>query len=288
MGFRLAYKRQFTRLIAALVMGLIPVLIAVWWKTESGGMEQVIATDLFQGWSFSQFYQTEFSSGEGNFSFIFPNILFNVSSMVHPGTLFFGVVLLPFALKNLNNNTVRIIVAISFLLYAFFLSGFPVQNTRLMTFTYPLVVVFLFPGFIEFLNWLKSKRISITFLFATSLIIQIALCARAMQPSIVHNHFEEELANWVRENYTSKTIYTSDYSKLFDVYETGNPVVQIYTASLNNFENDAIFIFKKSSSEFKLKGTVPLQNWQLAQDYMKVEEEKCWSNGWCVYSLKSQ
>jgi hypothetical protein len=109
-----------------------------------------------------------------------------------------------------------------------------------------------------------------------------------MQPSIVHNHFEEELANWVRENYTSKTIYTSDYSKLFDVYETGNPVVQIYTASLNNFENDAIFIFKKSSSEFKLKGTVPLQNWQLAQDYMKVEEEKCWSNGWCVYSLKSQ
>ncbi|MFT4680519.1 MAG: hypothetical protein ACI9YU_000347 [Flavobacteriales bacterium] len=288
MGFRLIRKGQFTRLLAGTIVGLVPVLVAVWWKTKSGGMEQVMSADLLQNWSVSQLFQTEFSRDEGNFSFMFPNILFNLSALVHPGTVFFGVLLLPFAFKKLKNNTARLLAAISFLIYALFLSGVPVQNTRLMTFSYPLLVMISFPGFVELTNWIKSKRIPTTLLFTACLIVQIALCARAMQPSIVHNHFEEELANWVRENHTSKTIYTSDYPQLFDVYETGNPVVQTYTVLLNSFEDDAIFIFNQSSSEFKLKGTVPLQNWLLAQNLMQVEEEKGWSNGWCVYSLKSR
>jgi hypothetical protein len=288
MGFRLLKMGQLTRLLAGIIMGFVPVLVAVWWKTESGGMEQVMSADLLQNWSFSHLLQTEFNRDEGSFSFMFPNILFNLSATVHPGTVFFGGLLLPFAFKNLMDNTARLLAAISFLIYVLFLSGVPVQNARLMTFTYPLLVVFLFPGFIELTNWLRSKRIPTTLLLGASLFVQVALCGRAMQPSIVHNHFEEALANYVATNHSSNTIYTSDYSQLFDVYETGNPVHQIFQEPVNSFEIGSVFIFNESLAEFKLQGTMPLQNWEAANRLVKVEEEKCWPNGWCVYSLKSR
>jgi hypothetical protein len=287
-AFQLLSRGQFKRLVTVLLVGLVPLSMAIWWKLTSGGMENVLTIDLIQDWSVFHFFQSDFSTFDTNSKFTLPNLLFNLSVWVHPGTLFLGAILFPLSFRNLRNDSVRTLLLISILLYAFFLSGIPFQNSRVATFTFPLIVVFLFPGFARFTEWLKLKPIPKRYLLFAVPVIQVALCSRAMKPSISHNLFERELAAWIETNYASKTVYTSSYSQLFEVYETGNRVVQIFDAPVNAFEDDAIFIFNQSWANFKLKGTMPLQNWESAQNLMKVEEEKCWPNGWCVYSLKSR
>jgi hypothetical protein len=286
--FRLLANKQLGRFAMGLMVGLTPILLAIWWMLGSGGIHNDIQNLLQNDWSITNFVRTEFHRGDTNSNFILPNLLFNLSAFVHPGTLFFGVFLLPFAFKGLKTDLFRLLVLSTILIYGLFLSGIPFQNSRVMTFTYPLIVMFLVPAFLRFSEWLKSKNLPLKTVFFLAVVFQTGLCARAMQPSILYNQFERELAAWIASEFPKTTVYTSSYSQLFDVYETGNSVVQIYDQPISFFEDGAIFIFNESLADFKLQGTMPLKNWEAANNLMKVEKQKCWTNGWCVYSLSSK
>ncbi|MGB0369238.1 MAG: hypothetical protein ACPGD8_07515 [Flavobacteriales bacterium] len=273
---------------AGIVVGAIPISLAIWWKITSGGMETVLGIDLIQNWHISNFWQSEFSTSDTNSKFLFSNILFSLSPFVHPGTLFFGAVLLSLTITRISKDRFRFLLAISILLYACFLAGVPFQNSRVATFTFPLIVMVYLDGFERLTGWLVEKNLPRKSILFVAVIVQLGLCARAMSPSISNNHFEQELASWVQTNGSDKTVYTSDYLQLFDVYETNNQTISIYESEITDFENESIFIFNPSMASVKLKGTMPLQNWEEAQGQMHVNELKCWENGWCVYSLNAK
>ncbi len=283
--FKLMNGRQYTTFFLALLIGLIPVSAAIFWKQSSGGMENVLSLDLIRNWSVLHLFQTEFTTSDNNTNYLLPNLLFNLSTWVHPGTLFFGVLLLPFSFSVLRKDQFRILLLFSIFIYAIFLSGIPFQNTRVATFTYPPLVVFFFQGFIKLVDRLRSKANHLSYLFFVVLFIQIGLCVKAMVPSIASNRFEQQLARWIEGHHPQKTVYTSSYSQLFDVYRTGNPVVQIYDNELTTFQNNSVFIFNGSWAEFKLKGTIPLRNWETANRLMRVDQDKCWPEGWCTYNV---
>ena len=287
-GFRLLAAKQFGRLTAGIVVGSIPLLLAICWKLNAGGMSQVFGNDLIQDWSFIHFFQSQFSRSGGVFSYTVPNLLYNASLALHPGTLFFGIVLLPFSGVGLRSDVFRLLLLISVLGYLVFLSGIPFQNARVMTFTYPLVVMFFAPGFIKAELWSRALNVPVRPVFAMCLIVQWGLCVRAMQPSVNANHFEREMAQWIAVEFPQRLVYTDAYSQLFEVYRTGHSVGQIYGAPVQTFAEGSLFIFNPSLADFKLQGTMTLQNWQFANEHMQVKEEKCWPNGWCVYSLMAK
>lgn len=287
-GFRLLSKGQLSRLVIGLLVAGVPLSMAAWWKLESGGMQTVLDIDLIQNWHFSNLFKSEFHTSDTNSKFLLPNLVFNLNPFIHPGTVFFGAILLLPSVASFKKGSFNLLLIGSILLYACLLSGVPFQNTRVATFTYPLIVIFLFSGFVKLCSWLRAKNIPLKLVLIFSLVIQLGLCARALQPSISYNHFEQELATWIQQNCATKTVYTSSYSQLFDVYETSNSVVQIFDSELNEFEDGSVFIFNKTWANFKLKGTTPLRNWEKAQSLMQITELKCWKNGWCVYSLESK
>jgi hypothetical protein len=286
-GFRLLSRSQFKRLITGLLVGLILIFTAVYWKLNTGGIESGIQTVILHDWSFSNFLGTEFHRADTNSSFLLPNVLFNLSVFSHPGTFFCGIALLPFSVKGLKTNTFGLLLLGSIIIYALFLAGIPFQNSRVMSFAFPLVVMFFFPAFLRLILLFNSKQIPVKIVLTVCFLVQITLSARAMQPSVLNCQFEDELVNYVSKEFPNQTVYTSSYSQLFEVFETGNPVHQIFDEPVNSFQNSSIFIFNESLVEFKLQGTMPLQNWESVNRLMKVEKQKCWSNGWCVYSVKS-
>ena len=286
--FNLIRRRQVSRIAVGLMAGMIPILLAIWWKLQTVGLGNVITNGLIYDWSLSNFFKTEFHRPDTNSQFILPNILYNLSIALQPGTMFIGIVLLPFLPASIRKNTYSNLLFASVLIYAIFLSGIPFQNSRVMSFSFPLVVMLFAPAFFQLILCLTSKNISLRIFVPLCLILQTALTARAMHPSIAYSSFEVELANWVKQNYPGETVYTSAYSQLFEAYETGNPVVQIYQSEVGKFEDGSVFIFNESWAAFKLKETMQLSNWESANNQMSVEKQKCWENGWCVYSLNSK
>ena len=287
-GVHLLSKQQFGRVGLAFLVGLIPVSAAIWWKLESGGINSDIQTVILQNWSFTNFFQSEFQSADTHSKFLLPNLIFNFSTAIHPGTLFWGIALIPFSLNGLKEDKFRLLILVSVIIYALFLSGIPFQNSRVMTFSYPLIVMFLFPAFLSFIAWIKSKKLPLKVALLITVIVQIGLCVRALQPSIEYSRFESVLVSWVQSNHPKATIYTSAYSQLFPAHRTENVIVQTFDSVLSSYEENSILIFNESLIDFKIKHTIPHQNWKKANELMLVEEEKCWPNGWCVYSLKSR
>lgn len=285
-GFRLMSKRQFGKFVVGLLPGLIPLSFAILWKLKTGGINNDIQNVILEGLRFSNFLKTEFHNADGSSSYMLPNLLFNLSVAIHPGTFFLGLALLPFSFTGLKRDRFRLILLTSILVYALFLSGIPFQNSRVMTFSFPLVVMFLYPAFLRLTSLFESKKAPLKVVFSLCVFVQIALCARAMQPSVSYNYFERELVSWVETTCAAKVIYTSSYSQLFDVYNTGNPLMEIFNTRYSSFEDNSVFIFNEALIEGKIKQTVPHQNWEQANKLMSVEKEKCWSNGWCIYALQ--
>lgn len=284
--YRLITQRLFFGLIMGFVVASIPISLAIWWKTDSMGVYGVTENELFQQWNPTNFFRSEFQLADTNSRFLFPNLLFNLSAAIHPGAIFFGAILLPFSFNGLRQSPFRIIILLAFLTYAIFLSGVPFQNSRVMIFTFPLIVIFMSFGFQSLLDRLEAKRIPVKLAFIICILTQTSLCVRAMQPSIKMNRFERELADWVIKNHPEKAVYTSEYSQLFDAYETGNSVVLTFGEAVLSFEDNSIFIFNESMMDFKIKGTMPHHNWENANRIMLVQKEMSWPNGWSVYSMK--
>lgn len=287
-AYTLVVNKQIKQLMLGLTAGLIPVAFAAIWKLSSGGVADAIQSVILNDWSVQNFFKTEFQRPDTNSSFLLPNILFNLSVFVHPGTLIYGIILLPLTFKNFRKDAFQSLLLVSILIYVIFLSGIPFQNSRVLVFAYPLVVMLVAPAYAQAIAWLESKNLPVKLVFAFCAMLQMGLCARAMQPSVEHGLFERELASWVSQNAAGKTIYTSWFSQIFEAYETGNPVIHIFNSEVKEFEPNSIIIFNEAWADFKLKETAPLRNWNRAKQTMRVEEQKCWPNGWCVYTVVSK
>lgn len=286
-GYTLLSSRKFGILMIGLLAGSVILIPAIAWKWQ--WVEIWASANNFDGlydWSVSNFFRAEFHRKDSFTSHLLPNILFNLSAWLHPGLLLFTVVLFPF-LPNRAMTTFRWTILYSILAYILFLSGVPFQNSRVLTFIFPLILIFMAPAFGKFVELMNCQRFPIKSLFAIALVIQVGLTARALKPSVELAQFENELVDWIGSDHPTKTIYTSAFSQLFDAHETGNPTVQVFDSKVVEFQTGGLYIFNHGWSK-KLEGTMVMENWNRANSSMNVAEHRCWPNGWCVYQLSEK
>jgi len=281
--------RNWKLLSIMVLIGAIILFPAIWWKWEMMAKHaNSVSFDGILDWRFSNYFKSGFLRRDGQSHYFLPNILFNFSLFIHPGTVFFGVALLPFIMGSVRKYTVFAVILFSVILYSLFLSGIPFQNSRVMTFTFPLVVILYAPGYRVLVDKIRAMNINLKWVFSIALIIQAGLCARAMKPSVLSQRMDLELVDHINKEHPGKTVYTFAFSQIFDAYRTGNPVVNTFNIEQLEFHKDAVYIFNPDLIDTKLAGTMPHTNWVKANSRMTLTNTKCWPDGWCVYSMNEK
>lgn len=280
-------QKKWKATLTAIIVAAIPISLAIIWKLNSGGIDSNISKVIFTEWSASNFFERVFIRPSNKTTYFLPNLLFNLSVFVHPGTLLLGfpalLFLRPFQLKG-----TQFTMLISVLGYAVFLSGLPFQNSRVLSFALPVVLMLLFPAVHSLFAHFANKQFKLQYILSVLFTVQIGLTARAMMPSIQYNKLEQSITNWVAKNAPNQPVYTSDFSLLFDVYETGSPVKNIFETEFKSFESESVFIYNTQLDKSKLSGTIVSENWHRANELMDVKRERCFGNNWCIFSLRNK
>ncbi len=72
--------------LASLIMALVPFVIYLFFKQENSGL--IFQHQLVSDWSVVNYFHSSFNNMEGYSQYTFPNIIFVLSFLIHPGFLF--------------------------------------------------------------------------------------------------------------------------------------------------------------------------------------------------------
>lgn len=109
--------------IVVVVICLLPELL-LHKSMEGAGLQHY----LLQGWSFTNFFHSDFNLADGHLQYALPNFIYAFEYLFHPGFTLLGLPLLLFLKKENLRNISLLVIMSSILIYTIFLMGIPNQN----------------------------------------------------------------------------------------------------------------------------------------------------------------
>lgn len=272
---------------AFIASGIVSVLIALpHFLLRSKAPLAFLGHDWITGWSPANFFKNSFFTADGHEQYPVYNILYVFYNLFHPAYCFAGVVLMLLSIKHFKRSKM-LIPGVSILLYALFLAGIPLQNLRFLLLSFPLVVIVLYEGFKELMDYLvekgnfsSPKKITVYVLIA---LIQLTLFYRVFMPFYHDNKIEEQVAEEVLK-YPGIPIYTFSIDGALKAYGANNKIISMYNTKLDSVKGQKLVLFNEAEFADEWKGQPPMLNWQYLQQKYLLTKVKDLPDGWTLYT----
>lgn len=193
LGWFLVSNRKWRAIGAAVLTAGLALLPHFWLKMQ--GQENPFGHSMLRQWSVLHFFQHNFQNENGLAQYTLPNILYVLSTFLHPAL---GLALpgLFFLAKktDLALPAKRILLA-SIVCYLILLGGLPHQNTRYLLPAYALLLLLLFPAWdrLYCYGFLFFRRLTGWILIGV-LALQLFFCVKYLKPVLQRQRLEKEVA----------------------------------------------------------------------------------------------
>lgn len=214
-------------------------------------------------------------------SFVVPNLFYIWSNFAHPGYLSIGFLLFPWFRVSISKNR---ILWISLIIYLIFIGLLPLQNQRFFVISYPIVLIILFPAFLELKTWLKKRQLYGVFgvsFFALNTLIFTYSFSKTYR---VHR-VEKEIVAELKKYPSTTEIYSFYADQSFTSYDLPNKSYNLWLEEYHHFPSGSIVVFNPHDfGDKKLISNVG-KNWKkLCNDYTLTDEVD-FKNGWHIYRI---
>ena len=173
------------------------------------------------------------------------------------------------------------VLAISTALYLFFLAGLPMQNQRLLLPVFPLVLLLLYPGFIEITELKLIPKLKYPMVILL-MILQTGLCYRAILPFYTNNKEIREITGKLLKH-PGQTIYTFNIDMAFTAYGVKNRTVNIWSDKIRKVESHALILVNRQNLTMQWKGMNPMMNWLKLEKEGNLIKREAMPGGWELY-----
>lgn len=174
-------KFELKKLAGVVIIILVPALIYFYLN----GNDALGFFNHFElkEWSVTNYFKRNFLTPDGIVNYSLPNLIFVLSSFIHPGLIFCGSLFVGLMWYNKNQPSMLFKpLVIACVIYMLFISGMPFQKNRFLVPILPLFIVMCFPSYLTILAWFHYKRKALYLLTFSVLVIQIILVYSAFQP----------------------------------------------------------------------------------------------------------
>ncbi len=262
-----------------LVLIAIPHLLV-----RSQNSLQFLNHQWLQSWNLFYLFQSDFHVAEDETRNHFINLIYIGFQVLHPIFLFFGVILIAFALikRKFYFNKNQKLLLLSIVLYALFLGGIPFQNKRFLLLSFPIVIVFLYPYLKSLLNIFTNPKL----VFITIFIIQIALGVCFGKKFYDRNLLEKILSNEMNQ-YKGKTLYVFDIDIALQGRKVALNYKSLYVKKYSFFEKNALVLINEKEILDHWKGENPSINWNSIRDKCVLHKLKTYNEDWNLYQIQN-
>jgi len=264
---------------------IVPVLIYLLHTYFEQNTTGFLNHEAINFWNIKNYFSSTFTTNQGTFNFLVPNLIFVFSPLAHYGFMLLGLPFLFLLVKQKQFVHTYIYLSVtSFLVYALFVAGIDTQNARHLLLLYPLVLVLGFYGF-NYLYNLKGIKKYRVILISLGFVFQLALCALAFKTIFIRNNLEQYIAKTL-ENYDNKTLYGFDIDIALNSRGVPQNIVNLWYEEYTDFEKGALVLFNEERFKTQWEGENPMINWNnLKQNYTLTELEE-FNNNWKLYIIE--
>lgn len=244
----------------------------------------MLADTPLADWSPLNWFRRELHSDDGVLRYRFPNLVYALFSLIHPGQFPIGLLLLPFLRRSDLRDEPGRTAAIVLLGYLLFVAGMPFQNDRVLLLGQPFTVLLFQPAFLRAMAFAARSNVRPAILFMVLVVAQAALFVRTMLPFTHQAEVEKELASVVH-SLDPKVIYSHGMGAALTTYCAPTPVIELWYAPLDTFLSGGILVVHPLNLEQQWKGRAPSINWYRAQAHGldKLAERP---DGWVIARLR--
>ena len=271
-------KRNVVGMLTMLAVGALSLLPYFWLKTG-------VDVALDRHWSVLHFFQRTFETENGAFHYTFPNIVYILFPLAHPGfcLLLPGLLLLAKPTDVILPSKKVVIACLA--AYLLLLGGLPHQNMRFLLPAYALVLMLFFPAWDRMFayGFYFFKRITWSVLSAI-LIIQIVSIVWIVKPVLERNHLETNIAAAISTVLPPHaTVYAFDLDVALRSYLPDIQWKNMWAERFDSFPENSYVLFNEPLLRPQWEGKNPILNWDAmnAQHRLKVEKELL--GGWKVF-----
>lgn len=279
--YSLIKSKKWIPVILAIPALLIPLIPHLWLRLESTA--NISDHAALTRWTPMHLFTRHFESDLGSFDYLVPNIMYLGELFLHPGFLFFGILLLPFY-RQIFKQKENFLFAASILVFLVFIGGIDTQNSRYFVLVIPLVTLLLFPAFHRGFSILKEKQPTLAHLLIPALLVgQLGLCAHAFNKSYVSSKSQETLANHFSA-LEQERVYCYGASMMMGHFNKENEFITLHAIDSNVFVPGDYYLHHSSWEEHaQLKNLYHVSLYRKLLDEGKFTEVKQLNDGWLLY-----
>lgn len=215
-------------------------------------------------WTPLNLFRRDLISDDGVLHYMFPNILYALGVVIHPGQFTIGLFVIPFFRWNDLKDPPTRLAAILLGGYLLFVAGMPFQNDRVLLLALPFTVVLFHLAFLRAYGALRASFTRPGMLLLVVACVQCALFVRAMVPFIHQARVEKELSALANQ-LSPHHLYSHGMGAALSTYCPDVPVTELWYAEIDTFERGAVIVVHPEGLAAQWTGRFPAINWEKAR-----------------------
>jgi hypothetical protein len=275
-----AIRKRYT--IALILLAGIVITITPGIFFHAIDFKDIIHYSWISNWSPMNYFKSGFSTGDGQFSYSLPNIIFIFAVVLHPLYIFTGIFLIYF---NINKQGgLPKIWNYAGIAYLLLIAGLPVQSMRLLFPVFPLLMIQMYPGYEEMMRTIKRKKQKLA-LFFIATAIQLFIAIKAIIPIYYTQQEEIAIAKELKSRPES-TLYTFNISSALKNYDIPQDIINIWNLKNPLISGGSLFLYNPIRFQEQFKNTDPDKIYRNLKQETRLMYIKTLPNGWELYRIR--
>ncbi len=277
--------RNLNGIFGMVVAGALAFLPHFWLK--QGILSDPAQHSMVQHWSLMNLFQSAFSNENGIVHYLFPNILYLLFPLCHPGFCLLLPGLLLLAKKtDIVLPSKKVLIA-SLACYLLLLGGLPHQNLRFLLPAYALLLLLFFPAWDRMFayGFYFFKRLTWSIL-ALVLAVQIFAIVKIMAPVLARNRLEVGNAKEIQTVLPpNATVYTFDLDIALRSYLPDIQWKNMWIQRYDTFPDGSFVLFNEPLLRPQWEGRNPILNWDDLNQQQRLVLKRELPGGWKLFLM---
>ncbi|MFN8302240.1 MAG: hypothetical protein U0U46_07085 [Saprospiraceae bacterium] len=242
---------------------------------------------LLIDWSPFNLFRATLTEASGTVSYRFPNAVFILYPLAHPGFLLPLPLLFLMARRTDFLLPAKRVLLVCLAAYGLFLGGLPSQNIRYLLPAYTLVLLLMFPAWDRFVSYgfYFFKKLT-SGLVLGAVLLQVFFTVKMMWPVWQRNRLEKLAAEKIQAATTpGAAVYAFDLDIALRTYLPDRRVMGLWERHYESFEEGALFLFNEPRLRQQWQDRNPMLNWETAVQEHSLAPLDSLPDGWTLYRI---
>lgn len=273
-----------TRRFSILLIFVFAVIITFTPSFFFKGLEglNILSHPWLKEWSFTNLFRSSFNLSGSSEKFALPNIVFVVSTLIHPGYCLVGLVFIILSLR--LKFKLPYIWVISHFLFLLFIAGLPAQQLRYLLPAFPVALLAFYPAY-EFIIFRLKTRNQRVILYLIAVATQLLLAYKVIAPFVSYQQEELAIANALKQ-LPEVTLNTYSIDAALRTYDVPQNIVNMWSNPDMLYMNGDLLLFNKVRFNSYDKNFVPYDTFMTLRNQGRLMFLKSYPNGWELFRIK--